>query len=75
VFRSELPRAKASRLPASTTDSIPLSGYGGHISTGLTSLRPVGTANDCVAMGVCTLSTSVRVIPPIAVTIFVIPPI
>jgi hypothetical protein len=41
--QSELPRAKASRLPASTTDSIPLTGYGGLISTGLTSLRPVGT--------------------------------
>jgi len=40
---SELPRAKALRLPASTTDSIPLTGYGGLISTGLTSLHPVGT--------------------------------
>jgi len=39
----ELPRAKALRLPASTTDSIPLTGYGGLISTGLKSLRPVGT--------------------------------
>jgi hypothetical protein len=39
----ELPRAKASRLPASQTDSISLTGYGGRISTGLTSLRPVGT--------------------------------
>jgi len=39
----ELPRAKALRLPASTTDSIPLMGYGGLISTGVTSLRPVGT--------------------------------
>ncbi len=45
-YLCELPRAKASRLPASTTDSIPLTGYGGLISTGLTSLRPVGTTND-----------------------------
>ncbi len=41
--RSELPRAQKSRLPASTTDSIPVTGYGGLISTGLASLRPVGT--------------------------------
>jgi len=71
----ELPRAKAPSLPASTTDSIPLTGYGGLISTGLKSLRPVGTANDGEAIGVCTLSTSVRVIPPIVVDIFVILPI
>jgi hypothetical protein len=38
----ELPRAKALRLPASQTDSIPLTGYGGRISTGLKSLRPIG---------------------------------
>ncbi len=74
-YLCELPRAKASRLPASTTDSIPLTGYGGLISTGLTSIRSVGTANDGEAIGVCTLSASVRIIPPIAIDIFVIPPI
>jgi hypothetical protein len=66
---SELPRAKVLRLPASTTDSIPLTGYGGLISTGLTSLRPVGTVNHRDAIEVCILTTSVRVIPPIAVDI------
>jgi hypothetical protein len=43
TYKYELPRAKATRLPVSTTDSIPLMGYGGLISTGLKSLRPVGT--------------------------------
>jgi hypothetical protein len=69
----ELPRAKASRLPASSTDSIPLAGYGGRISTGLTSLRPIGTVTDGDAIGVCILSASVRMILPISVDIFVIP--
>jgi hypothetical protein len=40
---SELPRAKALRLPASTTASIPVTGYGGLIFTGVPSLRSVGT--------------------------------
>jgi len=53
----------------------PLAGYGGLISTGLNSLRPVGTANDGEAIGVCTFISSVRVIPPIVIDTFVIPTI
>uniref|UniRef100_UPI00257DB92C hypothetical protein n=1 Tax=Candidatus Borrarchaeum sp. TaxID=2846742 RepID=UPI00257DB92C len=53
----------------------PLAGYGGLISTGLTSLRPVGTVNDGEAIGVCTLSASVPIIPPIVSDIFVVQPI
>ena len=75
ITSGELPRAKALRLPASTTDSIPLTGYGGLISTGLKSLRLVGIANDVDTIGVGTLSTSVRMIPPIVVDTFLIPPI
>ncbi|WP_287582281.1 hypothetical protein [Candidatus Borrarchaeum sp.] len=63
------------RLPASTTDSIPLTGYGGLISTGLTSLCPVGTVHDGETIGACTLSASVRFIPPIAINTLFIPPI
>ncbi|WP_287587328.1 hypothetical protein [Candidatus Borrarchaeum sp.] len=57
------------------TRSPSVTGYGGRISTGLTSLRPVGTVNDGETIGVCTLSASVPVIPPIAVDIFLISPI